>query len=310
MLDLKRIREDPGPARKALARRGADADLDELLRLDERRRELLPALEQGRARQNEASAEIATAKREGSDAEQTLAEMRELSARLKSMDGELAALERERDELAARMPNIPAPEAPDGETDEDAVVLREQGERPVFDFEVRDHLDLGTAAGTIEMEKAAEASGSRFAYLLGDLVLVELALVRYAVQLVGEEGFTPVIPPVLVREGPLVGTGYYKPPEGLGGDYKGATVGTSPAYSFGTSVCELSVDLETGKVKIDRFTDYHDCGTPINPQAVHGQVEGAIVMGAGETIMEDVQFDPKGQLRNPDLHGYLMMTIS
>ncbi|UCC32790.1 MAG: molybdopterin-dependent oxidoreductase, partial [Phycisphaerales bacterium] len=79
--------------------------------------------------------------------------------------------------------------------------------------------------------------------------------------------------------GPLVGTGCYKPPEGLGGDYKGATVGTSPAYSFGTSVCELSVDLETGKVKIDRFTDYHDCGTPINPRAVHGQVEGAIVMG-------------------------------
>ena len=209
MLDLKRIRENPGPAREALARRGADADLDELLRLDERRRELLPALEQGRARQNEASAEIATAKREGSDAEQTLAEMRELSARLKSMDGELAALEGERDELAARMPNLPAPEAPDGETDEDAVVLREQGERPVFEFDVRDHLDLGTAAGTIEMEKAAEASGSRFAYLLGDLVLVELALVRYAVQLVGEEGFTPVIPPVLVREGPLVGTGFF-----------------------------------------------------------------------------------------------------
>ncbi len=109
--------------------------------------------------------------------------------------------------------------------------------------------------------------------------------------------------------GPLVGTGCYKPPEGLGGNYKGSTVGTSPAYSFGTSACELSVDLETGKVKIDRFTDYHDCGTPINPRAVHGQVEGAIVMGAGETIMEDVQFDEKGQLLNPNLHGYLTMTI-
>ena len=109
--------------------------------------------------------------------------------------------------------------------------------------------------------------------------------------------------------GPLVGTGCYKPPEGLGGDYKGATVGTSPAYSFGSSVCELSVDLETGKVRIERFTDYHDCGTPINPQAVHGQVEGAIVMGAGETIMEDVQFDDKGQILNPNLHGYLIMTI-
>jgi 4-hydroxybenzoyl-CoA reductase subunit alpha len=109
--------------------------------------------------------------------------------------------------------------------------------------------------------------------------------------------------------GPLVGTGCYKPPDGLGGDYKGATVGTSPAFSFGTSICELSVDLETGKVKIDRFTDFHDCGTPINPQSVHGQVEGAIVMGASETILEDVQYDEKGQILNPNLHGYTMMTI-
>jgi len=109
--------------------------------------------------------------------------------------------------------------------------------------------------------------------------------------------------------GPLVGTGCYKPPDGLGGDYKGATVGTSPAFSFGTSVCEVSVDLETGKLKIDRFTDFHDCGTPINPQAVHGQVEGAIVMGASETVMEDVQYDAQGRILNPDLHGYPIMTI-
>ena len=88
-----------------------------------------------------------------------------------------------------------------------------------------------------------------------------------------------------------------------------STVGTSPAYSFGTAVCEVAVDLETGKVRIERFTDYHDCGTPINPQAVHGQVEGAIVMGASETIMEDVQFDEQGRILNPNLHGYLTMTI-
>jgi 4-hydroxybenzoyl-CoA reductase alpha subunit len=110
-------------------------------------------------------------------------------------------------------------------------------------------------------------------------------------------------------QGPLVGTGCYKPPEGLGGDYKGAAVGTSPAYSFSSSVCECSVDLETGKVKIEKFTDYHDCGTPINPQAVHGQVEGAIVMGTGETLMEDVQYDRKGNIINPNLHDYLLMTI-
>ncbi|MFQ5590253.1 MAG: molybdopterin-dependent oxidoreductase [Phycisphaerae bacterium] len=109
--------------------------------------------------------------------------------------------------------------------------------------------------------------------------------------------------------GPLVGTGCYKPPDGLGGDYKGSTVGTSPAYSFGTAICEVAVDLETGKVKVERFTDYHDCGTPINPQAVHGQVEGAVVMGASETIFEDVQFDGRGRILNPNLHGYLMMSI-
>jgi 4-hydroxybenzoyl-CoA reductase alpha subunit len=109
--------------------------------------------------------------------------------------------------------------------------------------------------------------------------------------------------------GPLVGTGAYKPPDGLGGDHKGSSVGTSPAYSFGSAVCEVSVDLETGKVAIDKFTDFHDCGTPINPMAVHGQVEGAVVMGASETILEDVQFDDKGRILNPNLHGYLIMTI-
>jgi len=209
VLDLKLIRRDPGPVREALARRGAAGDLDELLALDKRRRQLLPEVEQGRARQNEASGEIARAKREGSDASSTLTEMRALSAELKRLDGELAEVIAAQGELAARLPNIPEPGAPDGDDDEDAVVLREQGERPHFDFDARDHLELGLASGTIEMEKAAEASGSRFAYLLGDLVLVELALVRYVVELVGAEGFVPVVPPVLVRERPLYGTGFF-----------------------------------------------------------------------------------------------------
>jgi 4-hydroxybenzoyl-CoA reductase alpha subunit len=111
------------------------------------------------------------------------------------------------------------------------------------------------------------------------------------------------------RNGPLVGTGWYKPPSGLGGDYKGAAVGTSPAFSFSSSVCECRVDLETGKVKIERVTDFHDCGTPVNPRAVHGQVEGAVVMGAGEVLMEDVVYDEKGNVCNPNLHDYLLMTI-
>jgi seryl-tRNA synthetase len=184
-------------------------DLDELLRLDQRRRELLTAVEAGRARRNAASDAIAEAKRSGEDAEPLIAEMRELGGELKRLESELSQIEARRGELAARIPNLPEPDAPDGETEADAVVLHEVGERPELGFEPRDHLELGLEHGWIGMEKAAEASGSRFAYLLGDLVLVELALIRMALELVGAEGFNPVVPPVLVREGPLFGTGFF-----------------------------------------------------------------------------------------------------
>jgi 4-hydroxybenzoyl-CoA reductase subunit alpha len=109
--------------------------------------------------------------------------------------------------------------------------------------------------------------------------------------------------------GPLVGTGCYEPPPKLGGEFKGATVGTSPAFSFGSSVCELEVDPETGVVKILRFTDAHDSGTVINPVAFHGQVEGSIVMGTGEVLSEDMIYDDKGRILNPNLHDYLIPSI-
>jgi len=179
------------------------------LRLDARRRELLPEVESGRARQNKASDAIAEAKREDRDADAEIAEMRELASEIKRLEGELAEVERARDELALTLPNLPDPAAPDGETDEEAVTLREVGERPSFDFEIRDHVELGAEHGVIDIERAARASGSRFAYLLGDLVLVELALVRFALGLLADEGFAPVVPPVLVREEPLEGTGFF-----------------------------------------------------------------------------------------------------
>ena len=209
MLDLKQIRSDPDVARAGLARRGAEAALDELLQLDVRRRELLPGLEQMRAERNEASDAIGLAKREGRDAEAEIAAMRELGDRIKAAESELGEVETALDELVTALPNLPHPDAPDGDSDEDAVELRRSGEQPTFEFEPRDHLEICQAAGLIEIEKAAEASGARFAYLMGDLVLAELALIRYAVETVGAEGFKPVVPPVLVREGPLYGTGFF-----------------------------------------------------------------------------------------------------
>jgi len=115
---------------------------------------------------------------------------------------------------------------------------------------------------------------------------------------------------VFSRNGPVTGTGYYSPPPGLGGKYKGAAVGTSPAYSFSTAVCEVTVDLETGYVDVDKFYDFSDAGTVINPVTFHGQVEGGIIMGLGETLLEDTLIRPDGTLVNPDLHGYLVPTIS
>jgi 4-hydroxybenzoyl-CoA reductase subunit alpha len=112
------------------------------------------------------------------------------------------------------------------------------------------------------------------------------------------------------RNGPVVGTGHYRPPRDLGGGFKGSTVGTSPAYSFSTAVCEVTVDRETGYVTVDRFTDYSDAGTVINPVTFHGQVEGSIIMGVGEGLLEDTVVTDNGVLRNPNLHDYLIPTIA
>lgn len=111
------------------------------------------------------------------------------------------------------------------------------------------------------------------------------------------------------RQGPVVGTGSYQPPKNLGGDFKGGAVGTSPAYSFSTAVAEVTVDLETGQISVDRVTDFSDAGTVINPITFHGQVEGSIVMGLGETLLEDTLFDAKGRAMNPNLHDYLIPTM-
>jgi 4-hydroxybenzoyl-CoA reductase subunit alpha len=110
------------------------------------------------------------------------------------------------------------------------------------------------------------------------------------------------------EDGPLIGRGHYSPPEGLGGKFKGATVGTSPAYSFCVCIAEVEVDVETGEVKVVKFTDAHDVGTPINPMAVEGQAEGAIAMMLGETLLEEMLFDDNGRLLNPNLHDYLLPT--
>jgi seryl-tRNA synthetase len=208
MLDLKLIRSDPERIKAALARRGAAELVDELLALDARRRELLPRIEGAQAERKTISKRIGEAKQRGEQAEEQMAAVAELKQTIESGKAELEQVDDDLQRVATALPNLPDPDAPEGMTEEDAVVLREEGERPSFDFDVRDHLDIGTELGLIDMEAGARVSGSRFAYLKGDLVLLELALVRFALDLVRGEGHEPVIPPVLVREEALVGTGF------------------------------------------------------------------------------------------------------
>ncbi len=208
MLDLKLIRSDPERVKTALARRGAAEQVDELLALDARRRELLPEIENAQAERKTLSKQIGEVKQEGGDAQSLMDEVQGLKEKIESGKAELEKVDADLDRIAATLPNLPDPGAPDGMTEEDAVVMYEVGERPEFDFEPRDHLEIGTELGLIDMESAAKLSGSRFAYLKGDLVLLELALVRFAIDLVRAEGHEPVVPPVLVREEALFGTGF------------------------------------------------------------------------------------------------------
>jgi seryl-tRNA synthetase len=208
MLDLKLIRSEPERVKAALGRRGAAEQVDELLALDARRRELLPEIEGAQAERKALSKRIGEAKQQGGEAEEEMAQVQALKERIEAGKAELASADADLERVAAALPNLPDPDAPDGMSEEDAVVLREVGERPDFDFEPRDHLEIGTELGLIEMEAAARLSGSRFAYLMGDLVLLELALVRFAIDLVRGEGHEPVVPPVLVREEALHGTGF------------------------------------------------------------------------------------------------------
>ena len=205
MLDLKRIRQNPDVVRAALARRGEDVagPVGRVLQLDVSRRALIPELEQLRARRNAAAEAIAQAKRSGEDAAAAIAEQRELGTREKQFARELGVVEEELQAALQSLPNLPDPTAAPGPEDE---LVREVGEIPTFAFEPRDHLEL--AGDGIDMDRAAHLSGARFAYLKGDLVMLELALVRWVLEKLRGKGFEPVIPPVLVRERALYGTGF------------------------------------------------------------------------------------------------------
>ncbi len=207
MLDIKRIREDPDPFRAALARRNLADAVDRLLAADERRRSLTARVEELRAEQNRASKAIGAA--DGDEKQKLIDEVAKVSAELKELEPQLGEAEEELHRLLAETPNLPHESAPDGFTEEDAVeVRRNHDEPPAFDFEPRDHAELGAMLGVLDTERGARTSGSRFVYLMGDLVFIQFALMRHAMDILIEDGFLPMIPPVLVREEAMYASGF------------------------------------------------------------------------------------------------------
>jgi seryl-tRNA synthetase len=206
VLDIRAIREDPERFRAGLGRRNMADAVDELLAADERRRSLTVRVEELRAEQNRASKQIGKA--QGDEKQNLIAAVAEVSKEIQKLEPQLADAESELNTLLARVPNVPHESAPDGFTEEDAVEVRRHGQPTTFDFEPKDHAALGELLGVLDTERGARTSGSRFVYLLGDIVQVQFALLRHALDVLVDKGFTPVIPPVLVREEAMYGSGF------------------------------------------------------------------------------------------------------
>ena len=207
MIDIALLRERRAELAASLARRGADFDLDLLADLDTRRRATRSQAEELRARQKESGKSIS--KLSGDEKTQAIAEAGKLSEDYKRLLTEADELDEQFNDIWIQLPNMTDPTAADGLEEEDAIELYRVGAVPQFDFEVRDHVELGDALDVVDIERATKISGSRFGMIKGKLAMLEFALVRYAMDNLMLHGFTPVIPPVLVREEALVGTGFF-----------------------------------------------------------------------------------------------------
>ncbi|MGH2739310.1 MAG: serine--tRNA ligase [Actinomycetota bacterium] len=208
MLDLKALRDDDEPFRAALSRRdpALAGDLDRLIEADAEQRRLTVEVEELRAQQNRGSK--AVGETSGKERDGLIVSLRAVSDRLSALEPQLAAAAERVEDLLARLPNLPHESVPPGETEEDNEVLREVGTAPSFDFEARDHVELGEALGILDFERAAKVSGARFGYLIDGAVWVQWALVRFCLDRLTAKGFVPVAPPVLVRREAMFGTGF------------------------------------------------------------------------------------------------------
>lgn len=187
MLDIKLIRENPDLVRVSLTNKRGDASkVDQVLLLDENKRQLMTEIEVLRAQRNQLTKD---------NQEQGKA----IKEKLKELEPKLGEIDKQMDLIMRQIPNIPSSDTPIGKDDSENVVVRKWGEPKKFDFTPKDHLELGEALAVINMDMAGKISGARFGYIFGDLALMEMALIQLAMKKTTEKGFIPVIPPVMIK---------------------------------------------------------------------------------------------------------------
>ena len=209
MLDIKRIRENLEDIKKAMDRRGEkEFNLDEVVELDDKRKELLKEVEVLKNKMNVESKKIPQLIKEGKDITEDKANLKKLSDEIKSLDEKIKIVNDELEYKLLRIPNVPNKEVPQGETDEDNVEVRTWGEPTKFNFNPKAHWDLGTDLEILDFETAAKITGSRFTLYKGLGARLERALINFFLDTnIGEQGYTEVIPPFMTNKNSFLGTG-------------------------------------------------------------------------------------------------------
>jgi seryl-tRNA synthetase len=209
MLDIKFIRNNPDKVKEACKNKQVKVDIGKLLDIDEKRRDVLQAIEAIRAKKNEASDRIAKSKLD-SEKKGIILKMKELDKKGERIEKSLKILTKEFNDLMLQIPNVPFDDVPAGKDDAENVVVKEVGQKPKFDFKFNDYLTLAENLDLIDIKKAAKVAGSRFSYLKNEAVQIEFALVSFVFENLIKERFIPVLPPVMLKEEMARGTGYFE----------------------------------------------------------------------------------------------------
>ncbi len=200
MLDINFIRQSSDKVKEGCKKKQVKVDIDQLLELDKKKRELLKELEDLRAEQNKISKQTV--------AKEQIEKAKELKEKIKKIEPDLKKIENEFNDLMLQVPNLPQEDVPEGKDEEENVVLREVGEKPKFGFQPKDYLEIAGSLDLIDVKRAAKVSGTRFGYLKNEAALLEFALINFTFETLIKKGFIPVIPPVMIKAKMALGMGY------------------------------------------------------------------------------------------------------